>query len=226
MAISILLAQTNYLVKEGLKALVYNDERFILSGEALSEAELLRIAEKRHPNLVIMDHMDPAFGISAIRKMRAALPQTFILTISDKPSRWMLSDAMAGGITSYLLRDCEREEILEAILATANGEQFFCGKIISDVLKSPDEMVLPEAEAGGPCEGLKISSREAEIIRYVAEGLTNKEIADKLYLSAHTVTTHRKNIMSKLGVNNTAGLVLFAIRNNIVTPNHFLFNTN
>ncbi|HEU4719590.1 MAG TPA: response regulator transcription factor, partial [Bacteroidia bacterium] len=142
----------------------------------------------------------------------------------DKPSRWMLSDAMNAGLTSYLLRDCGKEEIIEALITTSKGEQFFCGKIVNDVLKTGDDISM-ETEIAS-CDGLKISGREAEIIRLVAEGLTNKEIADKLFLSTHTVTTHRKNIMAKTGVNNTAGLVLFAIRNNIITPNHFLFNTN
>lgn len=76
------------------------------------------------------------------------------------------------------------------------------------------------------CEGVKISNRETEIISLISDGLSNKQIAEKLFLSVHTVTTHRKKIMSKLGVNNTAGLVLFAIKNNIVSPNHLLFNTN
>lgn len=223
MAVRILLAQSNYLVKEGLKSLVSNDNNLVFSGEASTMEEMLSKAVKLQPGVIIIDHLDPAFGIAAIRKVKALLPSVYVLTISDKPSRWMLSDALAAGVTSYLLRDCEREEILEAIAATANGDQFFCGKILSDVLKSQDEAGVDDVVA---CEGVKISMREAEIIRYVAEGLTNKEIADKLFLSAHTVTTHRKNIMAKLGVNNTAGLVLFAIKNNIVTPNHFLFNTN
>lgn len=224
MTTGVFLAQSNYLVKEGLKSLICSSEGMVCKGEASNADELLFLAPKLAPTVIIIDHLDPVFGIAAVRKVHAALPSVHILSISDKPNRWMLSDAMAAGLTSYLLRDCEREEILEAIHATAKGEQFFCGKILSDVLKSPDEITV-ESEAAG-CEGVKISHREAEIIRLVAEGLTNKEIADKLYLSAHTVTTHRKNIMSKLGVNNTAGLVLFAIKNNIVTPNHFLFNTN
>jgi DNA-binding NarL/FixJ family response regulator len=224
MAIPILIAQSNYLVKEGLKSLVFNEKELFLSSEASNSDELFRQAASLGTGVIIIDHNDTAFGISAIRKVKSISPSVYFLSISDKPNRWMLSDAMSAGITSYLLRDCEKEEILEAIRATAKNEQFFCGKILSDVLKTNDEVSLePEFVS---CEGMKISEREGEIIRLVAEGFTNKEIADKLFLSAHTVTTHRKNIMAKLGVNNTAGLVLFAIRNNIVSPNHFLFNTN
>jgi DNA-binding NarL/FixJ family response regulator len=224
MGIPILIAQSNFLVREGLKTLVSNDQTMFFKGEALSGEELVFLTGSFKSGVIIIDHNDPAFGISVIRKVKSLVPEVTFLSISDKPNRWMLSDALSAGITSYLLRDCGKEEILEAILATSKGEQFFCGKILSDVLKTNDE-VTPEIEFVS-CEGIKISERETEIIRMVSEGFTNKEIADKLFLSAHTVTTHRKNIMAKLGVNNTAGLVLFAIRNNIVTPNHFLFNTN
>lgn len=224
MAIPILIAQSNYLVKEGLKSLVYSEKELLLKCDASSAEEVLVLIDSFKSGVIIIDHNDPAFGISVIRKIKSLAPAVYFLSISDKPNRWMLSDALSAGITSYLLRDCEKEEIMDAIRATSNGEQFFCGKILNEVLKNNDE-VLPVAEPVS-CTGLKISDREGEIIRMVAEGLTNKEIADKLFLSAHTVTTHRKNIMAKLGVNNTAGLVLFAIRNNIVSPNHFLFNTN
>ncbi len=224
MAIPILIAQSNYLVKEGLKSLVSSEKELLLKCDASTGDELLFLIDGFQSGVIIVDHNDPAFGISVIRKIKSIAPSVNFLSISDKPNRWMLSDALAAGITSYLLRDCEKEEILDAIRATSINEQFFCGKILSDVLKTNDE-VMPATESAS-CEGLRISDREGEIIRLVAEGFTNKEIADKLFLSAHTVTTHRKNIMAKLGVNNTAGLVLFAIRNNIVSPNHFLFNTN
>lgn len=224
MAIPILIAQSNYLVREGLKSLVNNDKEFFYKSEASNVDELLLSLENFKKGVIIIDHNDPVFGVSAVRKVKALLPEVHLLSISDKPNRWMLADALGAGITSYLLRDCDKEEILEAIRSTFKGEQFFCGKILTDVLKTNDEVSLEPENVS--CVGVKVSEREIEIIRGVAEGFTNKEIADKLCLSAHTVTTHRKNIMAKLGVNNTAGLVLFAIRNNIVTPNHFLFNTN
>ena len=224
MPISILIAQSNYLVKEGLNSLISNEEKTLLKGMASNYQELTKLAESCSECVVIIDHNDIAFGIAALRKIKSSFPEINFLSISDKPNRWMLSDALSAGVTSYLLRDCDKEEIIEAINATAKGEQFFCGKILNDVLKTNDEISSqPESVS---CEGMKISEREAQIIKLVAEGFTNKEIADKLFLSAHTVTTHRKNIMAKLGVNNTAGLMMYAIKNNIITPNHFLFNTN
>jgi DNA-binding NarL/FixJ family response regulator len=224
MTTSVFIAQSNYLVKEGLKSLIFNEKGLSYSGETLILSDLISEVREKQPDVIIIDHADSAFGLSAVRKLRATFPKMGILTISDLPTKWMLSDVLGAGVNSYLLRDCEREEIVEAIEATAKGEQFFCGKVLSDVLKTSDE-VNAESDLIS-CDGLKISQREADIIRLVAQGLTNKEIADKLFLSAHTVTTHRKNIMAKLGVNNTAGLVMFAIKNQIISPNHFLFNSN
>ena len=224
MAVPILIAQSNYLIREGIKSLIINYKEYIFKGEALSSEDLLFLINSFDNGVVIIDHNDPAFGISTIRKAKAIAPGVHFLSISDKPNRWMLSDAIAAGITSYLLRDGDKNEFIEAIEATAKGGQFFCGKILTDVLKFTDEVSL-ETEFIS-CEGVKISNRETEIISLISDGLSNKQIAEKLFLSVHTVTTHRKKIMSKLGVNNTAGLVLFAIKNNIVSPNHLLFNTN
>ena len=119
--------------------------------------------------------------------------------------------------------DCDRVEIMDAINSTLKGEAFFCGKILNEVIPA-DEAAEDNTQLAFSCNGIKISAREAEIIALVAEGFTNKQIAEHLFLSTHTVITHRKNIMNKLGLNNTAGLVLFAIRQNIISPNKFLFS--
>jgi len=110
---------------------------------------------------------------------------------------------------------------MEAIYKTANGEKFMCGKIVSDILETASSNVAQYS-----CEGLNVSDREMEIIKLIAEGLSNKEVADKLFLSTHTVTTHRKTFLNKLVVNNTSDLVLFALRENLVSPNHFLFSAS
>jgi len=223
MAIRILIADGNFLVREGLKNVIAGQKDMKCCGLAVSGEEMIVQAAQLQPDLIIVDHLGVSFGAAVVRKTRS-VSSANILSISDKPLRRVLNEAMDAGVTSYLLRDCERDEIFEAIRATAKGEKFFCGKIVSEVMQSTDEAAAPDGSFS--CDGIKISAREAEIIRLVAEGLTNKEIADRLFLSAHTVTTHRKNIMAKLNVNNTAGLVLYAIRNNIVSPNRFLFNTN
>lgn len=223
MAIRIALAGQQYLVREGLRSLISGYSGLELAGEADQFDSLQKLSVSAKIDVLVIDHLQHGLGLESIKMIMKQQPGVRILAISNRPAKHEVSSALEAGVCSYLLTECDRDEILEAIQATSKGEKFFCGKILSEIMTTPDE-VAPDAEYS--CEGMRISARESEIIGLVAEGLTNKEIADRLCLSAHTVTTHRKNIMSKLGVNNTAGLVLFAIRNNIVTPNHFLFNTN
>ena len=222
MAIRILLIHNHFLVRAGLKNLISDYDGFELTGD-LESAEQVVGCKTKDVDVVVFNFKDLETGIVNMPKYQAMFGNARFLSISYMPSRFEVSEGLNKGVTSFLLPDCDGDEIAESIKATAAGEQFFCGKILSQVMQSPDE-ALPASEF--VCDGIRISPRESEIIRLVAEGLTNKEIADRLFLSTHTVTTHRKNIMAKLGVNNTAGLVLFAIRNQIVQPNHFLFNEN
>jgi DNA-binding NarL/FixJ family response regulator len=219
MAIRIALIHNHFLIRSGMKSLISGNSDFELAVDA--ETFEVGALVQESVDVVIFNFRNAESGIRQIGEIRTSFPNAKFLSISEMPSRFEVSEGLNKGVTSFLLPDCDMEEITEAIRSTSISEQFFCGKILSQVMQTQDES-LPASEY--VCAGIRISGREAEIIRLVAEGLTNKEIADRLFLSAHTVTTHRKNIMGKLGVNNTAGLVLFAIRNNIVTPNHFLFS--
>jgi DNA-binding NarL/FixJ family response regulator len=112
---------------------------------------------------------------------------------------------------------------VDSIRETFGGGRFFCGQILDSIRKeSIDIEDLNIAEMS--CEPVNISEREMEVIKLIAQGNTNQEIADKLFLSHHTVNTHRKNIMAKLGVKNTAAIVMYAVKTELVSPNHFLFS--
>ena len=124
---------------------------------------------------------------------------------------------------SYVKKSCSLEEIINAVSDTAKGERFFCGQVLDRLRReSVDLDSLIDNDFG--CEPVVISERESEIIALIAEGMTNTQIAEKLFLSGHTVGTHRKNIMQKLGVNNTAALVMYAVKTGMVNPNRFLFS--
>jgi DNA-binding NarL/FixJ family response regulator len=197
-----------------------------LAAEVENAAQLHQGLKKAAAHLLIMDYASSSFSVEDIQKAITASPQLKVLVITSPQSKQVMLRALDAGAISYLLKDCDREEILQAIEQTAKGNKFFCGKIFHTLSEDPAETIPAQAIS---CEGFNVTEREAEIIKLVAEGYSNKQIAEMLYLSTHTVTTHRKNIMNKLGVNNTAGLVLFAVRENIISPNHFLFsgsNTN
>jgi len=216
--IKIIIADSHFLSRKGLAVLLNENSDFVVLSEAMSSTDLLNQAKFYKPDLIIIDYSSTNFNIEGLSQIIKKYSHTKFLAITELQTNDIVAKALRSGVTSHLLKDCDADEIIEAIYKTSNGEKFMCGKIASAAL---DEKT-GEVDAYS-CEGLNVSEREMEIIKLIAEGLSNKEVADKLFLSAHTVTTHRKNIMNKLGVNNTAGLVLFAVRENLVSPNHFLF---
>jgi DNA-binding NarL/FixJ family response regulator len=217
--IRITIADSHFLSRKGLAVVLTENADFTLLAEALSTADLINQAKFYMPDVIIIDYSGDSFSLDGLQQIVKKYPKAKLLAITAAQTNAVISKALAIGVTSHLLKDCDQEEIVEAIYKTALGEQFMCGKIVTTILENKLENAMDYS-----CEGLHISDREMEIIKLIAEGLSNKEVADQLFLSTHTVTTHRKNIMNKLGVNNTAGLVLFAVRENLVSPNHFLFS--
>jgi DNA-binding NarL/FixJ family response regulator len=219
--INIIIADSNYLSRMGLSVIIKENADFNLLGEALSGTELIELAKNHTPDLVIIDYTSSNFSLDVVSQIIKKYPQTKILAITDLLMNGVIAKGISMGVTSHLLKECEKDEIVEAIYKTALGENFMCGKITGAIIDNKTDDSISYT-----CQGMNISEREIEIIALVAAGYSNKEIADKLFLSTHTVTTHRKNIMNKLGINNTAGMVLFAVRENLVSPNHFLFSTS
>jgi DNA-binding NarL/FixJ family response regulator len=126
---------------------------------------------------------------------------------------------------SYIKKDCDLQEISDAVLETAKGNKFFCGKILETINKA--NLDVDDIDYGVlTCDPVMMSERENEIIVLIADGYTNDQIAEMLFLSKHTVNTHRKNILFKLGVKNTAGIVMYAVKTQLVSPNKFLFAAN
>jgi DNA-binding NarL/FixJ family response regulator len=219
--ISILAAEPNYLVRMGLESLLAGHPDFELLTTAQSLPELKEALLLHCPDVLIVDYNHFPEGIEVLKTIRDLAPAVRVLVITDPRSKTEFNKALESGTVSFLLRECDREEIIEAILKTARNRQFFCGRIVDHLLSESNEAKISAASS---CQGMHITEREIEIIRLVAEGLSNKEVAEKLFLSTHTVTTHRKNIMNKLQVNNTAGLVLYAVRNDLLGSNKFLFS--
>jgi len=218
--IKITIADSHFLSRKGLVVLLNENADFMLLAEALSTSDLINQSKFYKPDLIIIDYTSVNFSLEGLQQIVKNYPKAKLLAITQLQSNEIISKGLKIGITSHLLKDCDQDEIIEAIYKTAKGEKFICGKIANAVLQEKST-TIPEYS----CQGMNISDREMEIITLIAEGYSNKEVADKLFLSTHTVTTHRKNIMNKLGVNNTAGLVLFAVRENLVSPNHFLFSS-
>ena len=220
----LILADSNDLMRVGIRTILKTKLDVEIVGEAQSSKELMEMLASFPTEVVVIDYTSPGFNIDVLLQVRALHPNVFVLAITPEQSAQVLVDALRAGITSYVKKDCSIPEILDAVRETAKGSKFFCGQIL-DTIKEAN-LDVDDFDDVFSCEAVLISKRECEIITLIAEGFTNQQIADKLFLSSHTINTHRKNIMAKLGVKNTAGIVMYAIKTNLTSPNKFLFTAD
>lgn len=221
----VLIADKNYLSRVGAELLISSLKGYELLPSAITDLDdLNKKVSSFSPDILILDFYSFNFSPADIRSLSRKKKNLKVLAITEALSKTEMNSALNSGVNSYLLKECDREEIIEAIVATLNNERFLCGKITSVLTSEPEIAESKALIRTYACEGFGVTEREIEIIKHIAEGLSNKQIADKLSLSTHTVNTHRKNIMNKLDVNNTAGIVMFAVKNQLLETNHFLFS--
>jgi len=218
----IVLADGNDLMRVGLRTVLSTISNVSIIGEARDNAELLRQISDFDVNLVIIDYTSIGFDIDIIPKILSKKSKIRVLAITPEQSASTLVSALKSGVCSYVKKDCDLGEIVDAVKETGLGKQFFCGQILETIQRASIDVNDLNLD-NFSCDPVTLSERENEIIVLIAEGLTNGQIAENLFLSNHTINTHRKNIMAKLGVRNTAGIVMFAVKTNLVSPNKFLF---
>lgn len=219
---NVVLADSSDLLRLGIRSLLKSEMDIEVIGEAHNGEELLGLLKSFKADLLIIDYTAQGFSVDNIAQIRNRDSEIGILAITPDQSAVVLVDALRAGVTSYVKKDCSFPEILDAVKSTNQGNRFFCGQILESIQQANLNVDDLDPDAF-TCDPVLISKRESEIIVLIAEGKTNQQIADQLFLSAHTVNTHRKNIMSKLGVKNTAGIVMYAVKTNLISPNKFLF---
>lgn len=191
--IDVLIADNQPLTREGIKATLANIVDINIIGTAAYLIELEQLLITRKPRVIILDpNYNHRFTIADIKNIKLKHSNSRILVLSNRQSREEIQTLIDLGIKNYVFKECSREELVHAIYSAAKGEQFFCKNTFQTLFGNK---LLPEKDDNIP----QLSSRETELIHLIAEGLTNKEIADKLFLSVHTIKTHRKNIIKKLG---------------------------
>lgn len=218
----VVLADSNDLVRVGMRTILKGIPEINIVGEARNNEELLNQVHDFDVNLVLIDYTSHGFDIDIIPKVLSAKNSIRILAITPEQSAQTLVNALRSGVQSYVKKDCDLGEIIDAVQDTGKGKKFFCGQILETIQRASIDVNDIDFDSF-TCEPVILSEREQEIIILIAEGLTNAQIAEQLFLSNHTINTHRKNIMGKLGVKNTAGIVMYAVKTNLVSPNKFLF---
>ncbi len=212
--LTIIVADNSVLTREGFKAVMQGSYSVKLN-EVTEKSNLLSALKKHKPQILVIDPVSMQITPTDIIQIKNQFKTLQILAISPMLPKEEISSLLNAGITSFLLKECDKQEICDAIDNTQNGTRFLCGQIV-DALTADTTDVVVKAFKKASCEGFAISEREIEIIKHIALGLSNKQIAEKLFLSFHTVHTHRKNVMQKLRVNNTAGVIMFAVKNNLL----------
>jgi DNA-binding NarL/FixJ family response regulator len=223
--ISIAIAFDEFLLEAGLRYVLSQNSELELHSQVHFQAEVADLFQsKKPPAILLIDVFSSRFDLDKILAYASFSNKTKVIPMTNLRSKHDYLKLMKAGINSCVLKVCDEQELLECIKKTASGKNYICAQVL-DVLTDGAQSTEGDAPYKKTCAGLNISEREIEIIKLIAEGRINKEIADTLFLSNHTINTHRKNIMQKLGINNTAGIVLFAVKEQIVSANDFLFSS-
>lgn len=211
----IVLAEDHTILREGLKSLLSSSQDFEVIGEAADGREAIRCIEKLKPDLILIDLSMPRMnGMEAIREIRRLSKEVKIIVLTVHKSEEYILASFKAGADGYVLKDATHEELLMAIKSVLKGKNYISPEISEKVLE-------------GYLEGRKrlksqtswetLTSREREILKLIAEGYKNKEIAEELCISVKTVEKHRSNIMEKLDLHNVQALTALAIEKGLVT---------
>jgi DNA-binding NarL/FixJ family response regulator len=208
MTIRILIADDHEVVRQGLRMFLGLDPDLEVIGEAPDGARALEMARELHPDVVLMDLLMPVMdGISATSAIRHDVPETEVLALTSVLEDASVTGAVRAGAIGYLLKDTQADELCRAIKAAAAGQ----------VQLSPQAAARLMREVRAPESPETLTDRETEVLRLLAEGRSNKEIARKLQIGEKTVKTHVSNILSKLGVQSRTQAALYAVHVGLVS---------
>jgi DNA-binding NarL/FixJ family response regulator len=209
MAIRVLLADDHKVVRKGLRMFLSFDDEFEVVGEAENGHQALELARTLRPDVILMDLVMPVMdGLTAIAAVRKELPEVEVIALTSVIDNRSVGDAVRAGAISYVLKDADEDELRRAILAAAAGQ----------VRMSPRAAAQLVSEIRMPDGGQALTERENDVLRLIADGQANKEIAMRLSLSDQTVKTHVSSVLAKLGVQSRTQAALHAFRLGLVEP--------
>jgi two-component system response regulator NreC len=211
----IVIAEDHTILREGLKALLSSSPEIQVVGEAEDGREALRVALELKPDMLLMDLSMPRMsGMEAIREIRKQVPEIRILVLTVHKSEEYVLAALQAGADGYILKDATHAELLMAIETVLSGKHYLTPEVSGKVIEG-----YLEGKKGGRTDSSwdSLTLREKEILKLIAEGYKNKQIAEFLCISLKTVEKHRDNLIKKLDLHNVAALTTYAMERGLVT---------
>ncbi len=211
--IKILLADDHQVFRDGIASILEDIEDMSLIAQAKDGREVLDQLQEHQPDLILMDiTMGDTSGIDTTRLVKEKYPAINILVLSMHAEKEYILKVLEAGATGYLLKDAGTAEMLTAVRTVAKGNTYYSQSVSSVIIQHLTNPQQSKKEK----KGIPLTKRELEVLRLIAEEYTNPEIAKELFISIRTVDTHRRNLLEKLQVKNTAGLVKYAMKNGII----------
>lgn len=211
--IKLLIVDDHPLVREGLRSCLIQEKNLEILGEAADGQEAIRQAKSTLPDIILLDINMPGMnGLETARILNKTVPKSKILILTMHDSKEYVNRMVANGVRGYMLKDSPPSELIAAIETVYRGGTFFSPKVSEAVMNEYVKTVRTKGKKGS----VELSRRESEVLALIAEGLGNKEIAAKLFVSVRTVETHRERIIRKLDIHTIAGLTRYALTKGIV----------
>ena len=206
MPTKIFIVDDHYMVIEGIRSILQEENSIEWMGHASNAASCLAFLSRQEPDIILMDiNLPDKSGIDLCKEVKALYPSILIIGLSTFNQQSFIQMMMANGASGYVLKNATLEELMEAFQAVHKGQTYLSDEVALVLRKNADAQVPV------------LTRREKEVLELIAEGLTNIEIATKLFISPATVDTHRKNLLAKFDVCNTAALVKYAILHHLIS---------
>ncbi|MEO5562100.1 MAG: response regulator transcription factor [Chitinophagaceae bacterium] len=204
MAIKVFIVDDHYMVIEGIRSLLQNEKNIEWTGHAMTAASCFSFLHNQQPDVILMDiNLPDKSGIDLCKEVKEKYPSVLIIGLSTYNQQSFIQRMMQNGASGYVLKNATQEELMEAITTVSKGKTYLSFEAGHTLKKSRANAVL-------------ITSREKQVLELIAEGMTNNEIAAKLFVSSTTIDTHRKNLLAKFDVKNTASLIKKAVQMQLI----------
>lgn len=213
--IRVVLAEDQSIVREGLRFLLNSKPDLEVVGEAADGQQAVDLVEQLQPDIVVLDiNMPKLNGLEAARRIHTTFPNIGLLILTIYDNTEFFFEAIQAGAAGYILKSGKADDLIDALRIVARGEAYIPPRLAQELVKHQRSITVPEKDSGYS----SLSEREREVLAGIAQGLSNRELAERLFISPSTLQTHRTHILEKLGLNGTVDLVRYAVRIGLIEP--------